>query len=89
MTLPARLLCCTPVTPLTALVLLLLCLLGSAGLGALLLLALDHRTSLARVERKQDANAQAVVERLSSDRACVLRDITLDRKKSTDDENSS
>ena len=75
--------------PITALVLLLLTLVGSVGLGALLLLALEHRASLARVERKQDANAQAVAERLSSDRACVLRDITLDRKKSTDDEISS
>lgn len=76
MTPPARVVRSLVVTPLAALVLLCLTLLGASGLAALVLLALDHRASLRRIERKQDANHEQVAERLRSDRPCVLHDLT-------------
>ena len=72
-----------------AIAILILTFLGGASLAVLVLLALEHRASLARMERKQDANAVAVAERLASERACMLRDMTLDRKKNADDEDSA
>lgn len=68
----------------TALAILLIAFLGCIGLGALLLLGLDHRARLARIEKNQHASAKAVAERLSEASTCMLREITTGKKERED-----
>jgi type II secretory pathway component PulK len=60
------------------LALLILCLVFLAVIVAALLLALgfEHRSKLDTMHREQRKNARRAEARLSSDRACVLRDVT-------------
>ena len=64
-----------------ALAILLLLFLVRLALGSLILLGVEHRTNLKRIEEKQDANAKAVAERLNADRACMLRDMTEPKRR--------
>ena len=64
-----------------ALSILLLLFLVCLALGSLILLGLEHRSNLRRIEEKQDANAKAVAERLNADRACMLRDMTTEKRR--------
>lgn len=64
-----------------ALAILLLLFLVCLALGSLILLGIEHRANLRRIEEKQDANAKAVAERLASDRACMLRELTEPKRK--------
>ncbi len=86
MTRPARLLR-SPAVPDSTLAVVILCLAFLAAVVAALLLALslEARGRLARIEASQRKHARDVKERLASDRACMLRDMTHGRK---DDETS-
>jgi hypothetical protein len=64
-----------------ALSILLLLFLVCLALGSLILLGIEHRANLRRIEEKQDANAKAVAERLTSERPCMLRDMTEKRRE--------
>lgn len=89
MTLPAPVVRSPAVSAALALSLLLLAFLGASGLAVLVLLALDHRERLRRIERKQDTNAAAVAAKLASDRACVLRDVAQGQEKHDSDADST
>jgi CBS domain containing-hemolysin-like protein len=56
----------------------ILCLVFLAAIVAALLLALgfEHRSKLAAMHHEQRKNARRIEQRLSTDRACVLRDVT-------------
>jgi type II secretory pathway component PulK len=81
-TLPAILLRFLPVSDST-LALVVLCLVFLAAVVAALLLALgfEARSKLAAMHHEQRKAARRVEERLSTDRACVLRDVTDGKKK--------
>jgi len=85
---PARLLRSPSVLHPSTLAVLILCLAFLAAIVAALLLALgfEHRSKLAAMHREQRKAARRVEERLSSERACVLRDITQGREKISGDD---
>jgi hypothetical protein len=62
-----------------------LCLVFLAAVVAALLLALgfEARSKLGAIQHEQRRNARRVEDRLSSDRACVLRDVADGKKKDT------
>jgi type II secretory pathway component PulK len=90
-TLPARLLRFPPVFHSSTLAVLILCLVFLAAVVAALLLALgfEARSRLSAMHHEQRKNARRVEERLSTDRACVLRDVTEGREKLAKDEDSA
>ena len=89
-TLPARLLRSPPV-PNHTLAVVALCLVFLATVVAALLLALafEARSKLGVIQHEQRRNARRVEDRLSSDRACVLRDVAQGAKKVHEDDDLS
>jgi sensor domain CHASE-containing protein len=72
-----------PPVPDSTIAVVILCLVFLAAVVAALLLALgfEARSNLDAIKREQRRNARRVEERLSTDRACVLRDVTDGKKK--------
>lgn len=83
MTLPACLLRSPSVLAPSTLAVAVLALVFLAAVVAALLLALafEHRSELAAIRREQRRNARRIEERLSTDRACVLRDVAQGRRE--------